>query len=184
MILTETQVNQPVFIFDVESIGLHGEAFAVAGATLIGEELQDEFLFSCPPKAAQGTHENREWVAEHIPRLEVTHANPRRVADAFWAKWVEAKETHEGIFAAAECLWPVEARFFALCVDNDLYAREWGGPYPFHDLSSIIWASGQDPMSTQERLPEETPAHHPLMDVRQSARLFREARQRLVDANR
>ena len=41
------------FIFDVESIGLHGEAFAVAGGiyTENGNCLR-EFAFHCDPKQA------------------------------------------------------------------------------------------------------------------------------------
>jgi hypothetical protein len=49
-------------------------------------------------------------------------------------------------------------------------AREWGGPYPLHDLASVQLALGLDPLAVNERLPDEMPEHHPLMDDRQSAR--------------
>ncbi len=39
-----------VFIFDVESVGLHGEGFAVAGGVYRAENAaaQSEFRFCCP----------------------------------------------------------------------------------------------------------------------------------------
>ena len=36
-------------------------------------------------------------------------------------------------------------------------------------------ALDRDPMATNERMPDELPAHHPLMDARQSARLLVDA---------
>ena len=48
--------------------------------------------------------------------------------------------------------------------------REWQGPYPLHDLASVILALGGNALELTERLPDELPAHHPLMDARQSAR--------------
>jgi hypothetical protein len=48
------------------------------------------------------------------------------------------------------------------------------GPYPLHDLASILLAHGRDPLAKNERLPEELPEHDPLNDARQSARLLHE----------
>jgi hypothetical protein len=44
----------PFFVFDVESVGLHGEAFAVAGGIYINAAAQSEFRFCCPLEAAKG----------------------------------------------------------------------------------------------------------------------------------
>jgi hypothetical protein len=73
----------------------------------------------------------------------------------------------------ADCPYPVEANFFTTMLKEQ--ADEWGGPYPFIDVASVRFAAGLAPLETCERLPTELPAHDPLADARQSARLFFEA---------
>lgn len=73
---------------------------------------------------------------------------------------------------AVECGWPVEARFLNACIDDDRGARNWSGPYPMHEIASIMLSAGMDPMTTYDRLPCELPAHEPLADARLSARLL------------
>jgi len=78
---------------------------------------------------------------------------------------------------AAECGYPVETNFLRLC-DSFIPihgVNEFEGPYPLHDIASIMLAAGMDPMKTYERLPDESPKHDPLCDVKQSARLMYEA---------
>jgi hypothetical protein len=163
-------------VFDVESIGLHGEGFAV-GWIVVGSKNPLGYVksgcYCCPPQQAKGTDGNRLWVAQNVPVMEPTHASPREVRDAFWAEWVDWK--NEGAVLVADCCWPVEARFLAACVDDDPQAREWEGPYPLHDLASVLLALGRDPLATNERMPGELPVHHPLADALQSARLLLDA---------
>ena len=161
-------------VFDVESIGLHGEGFAVAYVVIDGDgRTHDERVFACDPNIADGVSKDREWVAANVPALEETHGYPLGVRAAFWRQWMIWKE--RGAILVADCAWPVEARFLADCVDDKMSERKWEGPYPLHDLASIILATGGDPLATNERLPKELPAHHPLMDARQSARLLVQA---------
>jgi hypothetical protein len=63
----------------------------------------------------------------------------------------------------------VEANFLSACVKLNHAEREWQGPYPLHDLASIMLAQGRN-LRAVTRWPDEVPAHHPLMDARQSAR--------------
>lgn len=163
-----------IFVIDVESIGLTGEGYAVAGGVYeFGRELKlcEEFCFSCSPEQCAGDFEDRKWVAENIPPIKITHENPHYVRNAFWHKWVKIKQNYPGVVMAAECGWPVEARFLNACVDYDSN-RKWEGPYPLHDIASFLAAAGKDPMANYERLPHELPKHDPLADVRQSARLL------------
>lgn len=168
-------------VLDVESVGLHGEGFAVGYvvADSLGFEHVNAVL-SCDPAAAKGEQENRDWVAAHVPHMTHTHATPREVRDAFWAEWLHWKQ--RGARLVADCAWPVEARFLMQCVDDAPREREWEGPYPLHDLASVFLAHGRDPLATSPRLPRETPAHHPLADARQSARLLIGALQRSAEA--
>ena len=166
--------SRTFMVFDVESIGLHGEGFAVGYVVInsVGETLE-EATIACDPDQADGKSENRKWVAENVPVMTATHHTPFDVREDFWSAWLRWKE--QGAVLVADCCWPVEARFLAACVDDAKRLREWEGPYPLHDVASVLLALGRDPLATNERLPRELPAHHPLNDARQSARLLLEA---------
>lgn len=159
------------FVFDVESVGLHGEGFAV-GFVVVDREgnLHEQGAFSCPLNATRGSSKGFEWCRENIPDQCETHSAPWLVRAAFWRRWLEWKA--KGAVLVADCCWPVEARFLAACVDDNPIQREWEGPYPLHDLATLILATGGDPTATRDRLPEETPQHDPLCDAKQSARLW------------
>lgn len=181
----------PFFIFDVESIGLHGEGFAVGGGIYIGGVAQHEFHYACSPEIARGTFTNRNWVRDNVPpHAGGSKSDPLYVRQAFWQEWEEAKQAYPGIHMAAECGWPVEANFLSLCIRDgnpvlflndpcETWPREFQGPYPLHEIASFMLAAGMDPMATYDRLPCELPKHDPLADTRQSARLLFEALQRL-----
>ena len=163
-----------LFIFDVESIGLHGEAFAVAGGIYLANgAVQEEFSFACPLEEATGHPDDRKWVKENIPVLAVTHLTTRGVRAAFWQQWKRSKEA--GCVMVADCGWPVEANFLRACVNDDPEARKWEGPYPLHEAASFLSAVGIDPMAKHPRTESEKPEHDPLADSRQSARLICEA---------
>lgn len=171
--------NLPFFVFNAESIGLHGDPFAVAGGVYTRGIEQERFCYSCPDKMAEGNLEDRAWVRENCPPIPITHPSPRTLCTAFWRKWDEYKSQFPGLVAVAECQWPVEARLFHRAVELDQHARNWEGPYPLHELASFMVAAGMDPMHNYEREGKEHPAHDPLSDVRLSARLLETAMQRL-----
>ncbi len=159
------------FVFDVESIGLHGEGFAVAGGVYLENgATQWEFSFACPLEECAGDDEDRAWVKANVPLLEITHRNPHTMREALWAVWMRAKNM--GAVMAAECAWPVEAGFLSACVKQDSAARKFAGPYPLVEISTYLAAAGFDPMATYGRTESEKPQHNPLCDARQSARLL------------
>jgi len=166
-------------IFDVESVGLHGEGYAVGGVLFDAQGWElSTFSFACDPDDALGRFEGREWVKANAPELKVTHTSPRDMRSAFWELWTKAKK--DGAVLVADCGWPVEARFLAACVDDDPLERAWQGPYPLHEAATYLEAAGMDCLGTYEREPEELPQHDPLADARQTARLFFTAKQKLT----
>lgn len=169
--------HSPFFIFDVESIGLHGEGFAVAGGVYLSNgSVQWEFCFCCPMDKADGLQSDRDWVNRNVPVMDITHRDTYGLRLAFWKEWEKAKSS--GAEMAAECLWPVEARFLKDCITDDAQ-RLPTAPYPFHEISSVMLAAGMNPMATYARTPSEMPCHNPLADSRQSARLLSEALARI-----
>lgn len=167
-------------VFDVESVGLHGEGFAVGYVVVRGDGDtpygQGSAYYACPPDMAQGENEGRTWIAENCPPLHANCDTPSLVRFRFWRDWLTWKE--RGAVLVADCQWPVEARFLLACVDDDPDTRTWQGPYPLHELASFMVAAGMDPMATYDRLPDE-PQHDPLGDAKQSARLLIEALSKL-----
>lgn len=170
-------------VFDVESVGLHGEGFAVGWVVInCSGTVHAGGRHCCHPDTARGDIAGRAWVRNNVKIPECgdwidtdkgTWRNPVQVRTAFWREWQHWKR--EGAVLVADCGWPVEARFLAACVDDDQTRREWEGPYPMHELASIRLAAGLNPLGAEERLPDELPAHDPLCDARQSARLLVEA---------
>lgn len=168
------------FVFDVESIGLHGEGFAFGAVvvTLDGVEVEQASAHTSSANAGGGK-KGREWVRVNVPKLYSDRLeSPRAVRNAFWEFWAYWQD--RAVVMAADCTWPVEANFLSACVADDP-DRAWKGPYPLIDVASVRMARGFDPLETCERL-ESEPAHDPMGDARHSARLLVEAMRGTVRA--
>lgn len=164
-----------ILVIDVESIGLHGEAYAVGGCVLHVDsgEITDGFRYAIDPHDAKGAKSDREWVSQNIPEIPQSHDTPEGMRFIFWFEWQRLKTIYgDDLVMAAECGWPVEANFLEACIKDDEEDRRFKGPYPFHEIASFMQAAGMDPMATYERLASEEPKHCPLADARQSARLL------------
>lgn len=159
-------------IFDCESVGLHGETFAVAWVVVDHEGKRiASAAYSCSPDAARGDEEWRTWARENVTLPPVgSKRTPREVRREFWEAWVYAET--RGATLWADCCWPVEARFLLDCVDDDPESRQGQGPYPLHDIATLRLAAGLDPLVAEPRRPEENPAHNPQCDAIYSARLL------------
>ena len=160
--------------FDVESVGLHGEGYAVGWVVFRDGKEVDAGYAGCDSEMAGGTPADRDWINKHVdPHLpKHTCSKPVVVREIFWREWMRWKE--EGAYLVADCCWPVEARFLVACIEDGNGDRNWDGPYPLHDVASARLVAGLDPLATVDRLPNEMPKHHPTADARQSGRLWLE----------
>ncbi len=191
-----TAFNLPrfFFVFDVETIGLHGEPFAVGWVVIdasTGREMECGILRSSAAQAAmfvarsgaKASSTDIQWVADHVlPALGGVDELEgwQNIRRPFWKEWKRWEA--RGALLAADVAWPCEARFLFECVRYTFQPREafeenrpGGGPYPLIDIASVRLAKGFDPIATVCRLENEEPAHNPLSDARQSARLLLEA---------
>ncbi len=172
-----SKIPEHFLVFDVESMGLHGEAFAV-GYVLIrtsdGSEVWHGLRWCDAEDIRVGYPADREWIAANVAPMDLMArcVSPREVRNQF-AMAMELMP--KGTLLAADVAWPVEARFLAHIIDDDPKARAWFGPYPLIDIASVRFAAGLDPLESGERRENELPAHNPLSDARQSARLLLEA---------
>lgn len=168
-------MNYPYyFVFDVESVGLYGPAFAVGFVVIDASDAKEVWrgLYVCElPCHGYGPYSDDEiWVAKNVPKMPINCMCPHVMREAFWEKWMEWKT--KGAVMVADCPFPVETKFLTECV---LYGREdqkWNGPYPLIDVASVVAALGGDPLKVNERIDGEKTIHNPLCDARQSARIL------------
>lgn len=161
-------------VFDVESVGLHGEGYAV-GWVVVDETGYEHGSgkLNTALEGVRGTTDGFAWAQKNaMPELPLEESS-RCVRKRFWAAWLFWKA--QGAALAADCCWPVEARFLIQCVEDNFPGSEWQGPYPLIDIGSVRLAVGLDPLGEEGRLEDELPVHCPLADARQSARLLLEA---------
>jgi hypothetical protein len=158
--------------FDVESMGLHGPAFAV-GAVVFKDGIEIETLFARTKDfySIRFDQEDFSWVNENVlPNLEPpTHDSGLGMEDALWELWI--RHSAEGAVLVADVIWPVEAKFLSDIINpykGNFVERKWKGPYPLIDVASIFAALGEPPQT--DRLEDELPVHHPVSDARRSAR--------------
>jgi hypothetical protein len=161
-----------LFVLDVESIGLHGEGFAFGYVVTTIDGPVAQFRAFCDTEYAEGTASDRAWIEKNVPMQHPVCKKPRELRSIFWDRWMHWKDQSVMV---ADCPFPVEARFLSACVDDSPKDRNWNGPYPLLDVASILWNCGINPLATLARQPEELPAHDPLNDARQSARVLIEA---------
>lgn len=162
--------STPFFFIDVESIGLYGDAYAVAGAIFQNGDIipQTEFVLAIPMECASGTVADRRWVMTNCPRIQPTHETAEAMMAEFWKRWLEAKAQYPNLLMAGDVIHPVESKFLTDCI-RATGVDPFSGPYPLVDIASLILACGGDPLKRHARGPMELPEHSPMADVRHSA---------------
>ena len=156
-----------IFSLDVETIGVHGSAFSY-GYVVRNDSEELEFCGAAMPSAlANGTDSDREWVAQNVSEdglvdVEDFLALSAHFASA-WSEW-----SARGALMMADCPVPCEASFLR---DARASGAVFPWPYPLLDVESARAARGMI-CQTASRTDEELPAHHPVADARQSARLW------------
>ncbi len=176
--------------FDVETNGLHGEAFAF-GYVLTdrkGNTVKEGF-FACSLRTSEpqpSFHHNRTktWDDDDFLEEVVVPAvksgnfercySPEDLRLKFFNHWYYAVEIArkqdepESIILVSDVPWPCEARFLLeVHQENPSFMC-----YPLLDVASMLQARGIDPTLTFDRMPHELPSHNPLNDSRQSSRIF------------
>jgi hypothetical protein len=158
-----------ILSFDIESNGLHGQAFAVAGVVIdaAGQTL-DSFIARIKIEDSVD-----DWVKDNvlpvIADIGISHGSYTAMCDAFWRWFVAAQEKSDYVVISNG--YPVEYRFMADCQDNDLDRRYWEHPFPILELPSLL--IGNERVSEASRLKVIDTAtsgrklvrHHPMDDA-------------------
>jgi len=143
--LPKLTAQTTILSIDVESNGLHGEAFAV-GAVLMKLDgtVLEEFLARCPI-----TGELDPWVKERVlpamADVKENYQDTKELRTAFWKWYKPIKERAD--YVITDNGYPVEARFLIACQDDDLNERYWDHPFPLLDPASMLMQIGVKPLA-------------------------------------
>ena len=165
--------------FDLETNGLHGQAFAVGAILIDGEgRTYNEFSGRCEFKEPVD-----EWVQANVlpslAEMPITYASYEAMREAFW-QWYVSNEP-EADYVLVNNGYPVEYRFLLDCQEANLKERYWQHPFPILDLSSLLIQVGQNPLASKGKLAQNLLGdakflpHHPLHDAKVAALVAFEA---------
>lgn len=154
---------------DAESNGLHGQPFAIGAiCTDDDQPTADVFAAKCDIDGPVDP-----WVLANVtPALDgMTEVGPYADLLGDFADWYDAHRT--GATVIAHVAVPVEARLFADMV-RILGRDPFSGPFPLHDLATLLYAGGWDPLSADSYIANNGLAvpvaagmspHNPLYDA-------------------
>ncbi len=165
--------------FDLETNGLHGQAFAVGAVVMSADgQVHDEFT-----ARARLTSKVDDWVKDNvlpaIADMPITHDNYEQLREAFWAWYMQAEA--EADYVLVNNGYPVEYRFLLDCQQANLEERYWQHPFPLLELSSILLMTEHDSGSGKRLLKKSLDEnyghklHHPLEDAKMAVKVAFEA---------
>lgn len=135
--------TKDIIVIDCESDGLYGEVFVIAAVRYSSEGAVLSRFYG----AAEVESVTDNWVRENVlpvlegdQEVEIYHTR-RDLRDAFVGWWQLFKKD---AIVVADFGTPVEAGLFRKIIEENppLY---WEGPYPLHELGTMLLAAGVDP---------------------------------------
>lgn len=164
---------QKFMFIDAETDGLYGPFLSIA-AIVCDEKGNEESVFFARRKWILEEIQE-EWVKEHVlPHLNapIVFETELHLLQVFW----EYYRSHDGCICIGDVIYPVEIRIFEKNVMQNLEERKFQGPYPFLDLSSMLYAKGIDPSIERSKLIDTSnyTVHNALDDVRVTIAIWRQ----------
>lgn len=167
----------PWLVFDVESVGLFGDPFAVGWVIIDkdGKEIQSDWK-GCSYRKVSGTKKDFEWCFLNIPKevrmgnMNTTLQRKNDILDIYYHFGAILTIHGPRCSIISDCPFPVESKFL---LNVEKYNSNFISPYPLYDVATALAVLGKDPTANYPRRANE-PLHHPLGDARQSARILYE----------
>jgi hypothetical protein len=150
-----------LFVFDCESISLHGSTFAVGCivADKKGNEIDRFELLSL-----EGKQKACDWVKQNvIPNLEDMPIceTDLELRNSFFDFYIKHKDTCN---IYSDVNFPVETNFLSAVVNDDIKNREWSMPYPLHDIAMSFDVSIDRCKYYEEKTGKKLRKHNPTDD--------------------
>ena len=142
-------LGKPVFSVDVESDGLHGPIFAIGAVVMTSDGTVTATFAGYAPLPKYKSDWVKENVVQNLPKDSRMRVYPSllKLRSAFWKFWMWYKE---GVNCLSDFGAPLEAKLFSECIADNLSEREWQGPYPMHELGTMLATAGVDPDVSRE----------------------------------
>lgn len=171
-------MKEYLFFVDAETDGLYGSFLSVAVIVTDCEcrELERHYWGIAP----QNLPVHNQWVIENVLPVMGEYEecwNEAELLENVWQIW---EKYYDNAYAVADVCFPVETRLFETCIRQNLGERMYKGPFPFLDLSSLLYAKGENPLVEYEKLlGEEVGAkHNALTDVEMLLRIWKNIKTR------
>jgi len=165
-----------LFSFDVETDDLYGETFAF-GLTVWDLRTKENVytLGGFSELDAVTSPWCRENILPHLKETlsgDLIHISSRReMREIFWSHYMQWRDKS---IILVDFQSPCEAGFMKQCVMDDLKEREWLGPYPMHDLGSMLAMLNLNPDLDRFKYSscENLTKHNPIHDSITSAKVY------------
>lgn len=147
--MTEQFQNRKLFFIDAETDGLHGSFIAVA--IIVTDSECNEINRSYIGIKKENLVVNDPWTRENVLPILGEYREmqtEQELLEEVWKIWRENSDA----YMVGDVIFPVEARLIQRCIDLNQEERKFQGPYPFIDLSNILFASGFDPDCSRNEL--------------------------------
>ena len=173
---TNTGIRKGLYYFciDVESVGLYGNPFAVAYVIYNNDGfIMDKHLEYCPIDTNNCLESDLKWIKEnvlpHFKDVNYTCDNVSELCNNFWNRWIDANKRYEIVVMIGDVIYPVETNFISRCIQFDLKNRQFSGPYPFCDISSVENCISpqrfKELKEYESNLLKHYPEHNPMNDA-------------------
>jgi len=158
-----------ILVVDVETNGLFGMPFAV-GALVFDTDTLNTLTSFCGRGPVVG--EPVEFVNMHVLPAVTGLPEYQSNAQLRLAFWQWYKTNCNGCKVFADVGYPVESLWFRVCQAD--VGDSWGGPYPLHEIATLLLATGiDDDISRNEfadnPLGDTFEQHNPMHDAIVSA---------------
>lgn len=161
-----------ILCFDIESNGLHGEAFAV-GAVLVNShgKIEEQFTGRCKIEGDVDA-----WVKvnviPYIDDIEESYSDSRELREGFWKWYLRVEPKADYVLVSNG--YPVEYKFLLKCQEENLEERYWQHPFPILDLMSLMIQAEPNSAKRNQIVKDviergKYSRHHPLHDAIVSA---------------
>lgn len=143
-----------ILSFDAESNGLHGEIFAIGAVVIPFFQPQRQLAaFRGYCKIPITDRWVQEHVMPHISDLDL-YASPAELREEFWKWLTKYQHPRSSTMALCDVAFPVESRLLTQCVADQIKKgdpQKLNGPYPLHELATLLYAIGEDPIELNRR---------------------------------
>lgn len=145
----EKVIDKKLFFIDAETDGLYGRF--ISAAVIITDSKCNEL-----ERHYWGINVNSEdiesnWVKDNVlPVMGNDYeqcGNEDELIENVWNLW---NKYGQDAYVVADVAFPVEARLFEKCILADREAREYNGPFPLVDVSSLLIARGIEPLTDRK----------------------------------